>query len=96
MEEGQMGSGCSRIHPAAKYFYRLPTSRATGLRDAMAAGVDIETGGHVFQLHVTNAQGMIEPLFIPRTGGQFFDGDIYFGFNVARNFTLRPADRFRK
>ncbi|WP_133273423.1 DUF5777 family beta-barrel protein [Hymenobacter radiodurans] len=62
----------------------------------MAAGVDIETGGHVFQLHVTNAQGMIEPLFIPRTGGQFFDGDIYFGFNVARNFMLRPADRFRK
>jgi hypothetical protein len=84
-----------RMALTLEYYYRLPGSRDSGLHDALAAGIDIETGGHVFQLHVTNAQGMIEPLFIPRTSGEFWQGDIYFGFNIARNFTLRPADRFR-
>jgi hypothetical protein len=79
-----------RLALTVEYYYRLPNSRASGLRDALAAGLDIETGGHVFQLHVTNSRGMIEPFFVPRTSGDFFKGDIYFGFNVARNFTLKP------
>ena len=73
-----------------EYYYRLPTSQDPGTRNAIAAGFDIETGGHVFQLHVTNSQGMIEKHFLTQTTGNFFDGDIYFGFNVARNFTLKP------
>ncbi|RSK45926.1 DUF5777 family beta-barrel protein [Hymenobacter perfusus] len=73
-----------------EYYYRLPTSEDPGTRNALAAGFDIETGGHVFQLHVTNSQGMIEKHFLTQTSGNFFDGDIYFGFNVARNFTLKP------
>ncbi|MBD2714574.1 hypothetical protein KBK19_05970 [Microvirga sp. STR05] len=73
-----------------EYYYRLPTSEDPGTRNAIAAGFDIETGGHVFQLHVTNSQGMIEKHFMTQTYGNFFDGDIYFGFNVARNFTLKP------
>lgn len=74
-----------------EYYYRLPDARTAGLHDALGAGIDIETGGHVFQLHVTNANGMIESQFIPRTSGRFFRGDIYFGFNVARNFTLKSG-----
>ena len=35
---------------------------------------------------------MIEKHFLTQTTGNFFDGDIYFGFNVARNFTLRPRE----
>ncbi|RSK35331.1 DUF5777 family beta-barrel protein [Hymenobacter metallilatus] len=74
-----------------EYYYRLPGSRIGGLRDALGAGLDIETGGHVFQLHVTNANSMITQQFIPSTSGRFFKGDLYFGFNVARNFTLKPG-----
>ncbi|WBO83379.1 DUF5777 family beta-barrel protein [Hymenobacter yonginensis] len=73
-----------------EYYYRLPTTADPSTRNALAAGFDIETGGHVFQLHVTNSQGMIERHFLTQTTGNFFDGDIYFGFNVARNFTLKP------
>jgi hypothetical protein len=51
-------------------------------------GVDIETGGHVFQLIFSNSQGMIEPQYMARTQGSWGKGDIYFGFNVSRNFTL--------
>lgn len=80
----------------AEYYYLLPGSRPTGVRNALALGFDIETGGHVFQLHVTNSQGMIEKFFVANTRGNFFDGDIYFGFNVNRNFTVRPKEGFRK
>ncbi|WP_400192834.1 DUF5777 family beta-barrel protein [Hymenobacter sp. B81] len=73
----------------AEYYYLLPDSKPADVRNALALGFDIETGGHIFQLHVTNAQGMIEPLFATETRGNFFKGDIYFGFNVNRNFTLR-------
>ncbi|MGI8951581.1 MAG: DUF5777 family beta-barrel protein [Chitinophagaceae bacterium] len=46
---------------------------------------EIETGGHVFQLVLTNAQHMIEPYFIARTTSS---KDIYFGFNITRNFNI--------
>ncbi|MDB5270263.1 MAG: hypothetical protein JWP58_3303 [Hymenobacter sp.] len=78
-----------RIALTADYFYVLPGYAADNFRNALGAGVDIETGGHVFQLHFTNAQGMTEKFFIPQTSGDFFNGDIYFGFTVARNFTVK-------
>ncbi len=56
--------------------------------DALAFGVDLETGGHVFQLHITNAQQMIEKGFIGETTGNFWDGDIHLGFNITRAFSL--------
>ena len=57
--------------------------------NSVSAGIDIETGGHVFQLHVTNSQGMVEPLFIGKTEGTWAKGNIYFGFNVSRAFNLK-------
>lgn len=59
-------------------------------QNAIALGVDIETGGHVFQLHLTNAQQIVERGFIGETDGEFFNGDIYFGFNISRVFDLTP------
>jgi hypothetical protein len=70
----------------AEYFYLLPGPTADDYRNALSLGFDIETGGHVFQLHVTNAQGMIEKFFIPETNGAWNKGDIYFGFNISRVF----------
>ena len=78
-----------RLALTADYFYVLPGYAADHFYNALGAGLDIETGGHVFQLHVTNAQGMTEKFFVPQTNGDFFNGDIYFGFTVARNFTVR-------
>lgn len=57
-------------------------------RNSLAFGVDIETGGHVFQLQMTNSTGMFERAFISETTGDFFAGDIHFGFNISRVFTL--------
>jgi len=70
-----------------EYFYRLG-EQARNTYNALAIGFDIETGGHVFQLHLTNAQAMTETGFIPSTGGDFFGGDIHFGFNISRSFQI--------
>lgn len=54
----------------------------------LSIGFDIETGGHVFQLHFTNATGMNERAFVTETTGDWFKGDIHFGFNISRVFTI--------
>jgi hypothetical protein len=52
----------------------------------LSLGFDIETGGHVFSLHLSNSRGMNEHVFLTQTSGDFFEGDIYFGFNISRVF----------
>jgi Membrane bound beta barrel domain (DUF5777) len=54
----------------------------------LSLGIDIETGGHVFQLHFSNATGMNERAYITQTTGDFFKGDIRFGFNLSRIFKV--------
>ena len=55
--------------------------------------MDIETGGHIFQIHVSNSPGMIEKQFVPETNGAFFSGNLYYGFIVSRNFTVKQRHR---
>lgn len=62
-------------------------------QDPMSLGFDIETGGHVFQLHFSNASGMNERAFIDETTGKFLNGDIRFGFNLSRVFQLTHKKR---
>ncbi|MDX1939773.1 MAG: DUF5777 family beta-barrel protein [Saprospiraceae bacterium] len=77
-----------RVSINAEYFYLLPGETADNQYNSLSLGVDIETGGHVFQLHITNSQGMIEKFFIPQTAGDWGNGDLYFGFNISRAFQL--------
>ena len=77
----------------AEYYYRFNRPANDPYHNSLGLGVDIETGGHIFQLHVTNSRGMIERQFIGETNGNFFKGDIFFGFNIARNFTLKERHR---
>ena len=72
----------------AEYIYVLPNQLAPGYRNSFSLGVDIETGGHVFQLHLTNSTSMIEKGFITETVGKWFDGGVHLGFNISRVFTI--------
>jgi hypothetical protein len=72
----------------AEYYYRFLPGTTQGYYNSLALGVDIETGGHVFQFHLTNSRGMIERAFITDTTGDFFAGDIHLGFNISRTFQL--------
>lgn len=60
----------------------------TNYQNALSVGVDIETGGHVFQLFFTNSRGVAEPYVFNQTPGSWADGDIHFGFNISRVFTI--------
>lgn len=75
-----------------EYFYRF-NGDTEDTYNALSIGFDIETGGHVFQLHLTNARAMTETWFIPATTGDFFGGDIHFGFNISRTFQVRSDRR---
>lgn len=72
----------------AEYIYVLPGQLAEQYRNSLSIGFDIETGGHVFQLHFTNSTSMIEKGFVAETVGNWADGDIHFGFNISRTFSV--------
>lgn len=78
----------NRVAVNLEYIYALPDQLAEEYRNSFSVGFDIETGGHVFQLHFTNSTPMIEKGFITETTGNWGDGDIHFGFNVSRVFTI--------
>lgn len=75
--------------------YRTEGRSATSFRNSFSVGFDIETGGHVFQLHFTNSVGMADPHFIGRTTGDWMKGGFRFGFNISRVFTVVSPARFR-
>jgi hypothetical protein len=57
-------------------------------KNPLSIGLDIETGGHVFQLHFSNATGMNEKAFITNTTDSWGKAEIRFGFNLSRVFTI--------
>ena len=73
----------------AEYYFNKPGQLEDSFRNSFSIGFDIETGGHVFQLHFTNSTAMIEKGFIAETTGNWLDGDIHFGFNISRVFPLK-------
>ncbi|MBL7872206.1 MAG: hypothetical protein JNM78_11380 [Cyclobacteriaceae bacterium] len=77
-----------RVSINIEYYYQLPNFKLPGTTNSLSVGFDIETGGHVFQLYVTNSSGMTERSFIAETTGDFFKGDIRFGFTISRVFTI--------
>ncbi len=78
-----------RLSLTGEYYYRDLNGSATNpYHNSLALGFDIETGGHVFQLHFTNSRGMIERQFIAQTTKQWSDGGIFYGFNMSRSFSL--------
>ena len=83
----------SRVSLNAEYYYLLPGQTADDYHNSFSVGFDIETGGHVFQLHLTNSQSIIERGFITETAGRWVDGDIRFGFNITRVFGLQRKSK---
>ncbi|MBM3431407.1 MAG: hypothetical protein FJX92_00210 [Bacteroidetes bacterium] len=60
-----------------------------GYQNPLSLGLDIESGGHVFQLHISNSAGMNERAFITETTGQWGKGEVRMGFNLSRMFQLK-------
>jgi hypothetical protein len=78
-----------RLALTLEYFYQFNNNTEQVNYDALGVGLEIETGGHVFQIVFSNSRAMIEKSFITETTGNFFDGDIHLGFNITRAFYLK-------
>lgn len=77
-----------RLALTAEYFWASHTAKNDSYFNSLSLGVDLETGGHVFQLFFTNSQAMVEDAFISETQGSWLDAGIYFGFNISRVFAI--------
>jgi len=77
----------------AEYYVNKPNSLGAGYYNPVAIGFDLETGGHVFQIQLTNSMGLIEPQFIGGTQTNFFDGAkaVRLGFNFTRVFNMKKT-----
>ncbi len=77
-----------------EYYYRITEKDGVMINqdefyNSFSIGLDIETGGHVFQVHVTNSLPMYEVGFLTETNQNWSDGGVHFGFNISREFTLK-------
>lgn len=81
-----------RIAFVTDYDYVLSGLDKGIYENPLAVGFDIETGGHVFQLHFSNTVGMNENAFLTHTTNKWSKGDINFGFNLSRVFSVRKKN----
>ena len=68
------------------YAAHLNRANKSLYKNPLSIGFDLETGGHVFQMHFTNARAMHESGFLGQTTGDWFNGEFAFGFNLVRVF----------
>ena len=68
------------------YAYNCSKNTNSLYRNPLTIGLDIETGGHVFQLLFTNSRASNDAAFLIETLGDWSKGDISFGFNIVRVF----------
>lgn len=80
----------------AEYYYVPSGNKLPGTYNTFSIGYEIETAGHVFQVHLSNSTGMTERAFIAENPGRWKKGDIHFGFNISRNFTIRKAKKLQQ
>lgn len=77
-----------RIALMADYHYMITDLMDDALYNPLSVGVDIETGGHVFQLHFTNSIGLSERAYLTETRDNWSNFDFRFGWNLSRSFQI--------
>jgi len=80
----------------AEYYYQLERNKAPDAENVLSFGLDIGTGGQVFELYFTNSVGLTEKSFISETSGQWHNGNFRFGFNISRVFQFGAKNRNSK
>ena len=73
-----------RISLNAEYFVNFDNH--SFYKNPLSLGMDIETGGHVFQLLFTNSQLNSDIGYLTNATGDWGKGHIFFGFNLYRVF----------
>lgn len=75
-----------RISLNMEYATRLNSRETSLYHNPATIGIDIETGGHVFQMLFSNSQAMNDVSYFTNANGISEGKGIYFGFNIYRVF----------
>jgi hypothetical protein len=73
---------------AITFQFIQPFSEADHVEPNLAIGIDIETGGHVFQMFFSTTRALSESYIIAGSNGNFFEREFRFGFNINRLFSI--------
>jgi len=73
-----------RISINAEYFVNFDNH--SFYKNPLSIGMDLETGGHVFQLLFSNSQLNSDIGYLTNASGKWEKGQIFFGFNLYRVF----------
>lgn len=76
-----------------EYGYRLNKYSKEKYYDSFGIGYDLETGGHVFQVHLTNSFGLTEDQYFMYTNTSWDNWGIRLGFNISRVFSLQGKNK---
>lgn len=76
-----------------EYGYRLNKYSNEKYYDSFGIGYDLETGGHVFQVHLTNSFGLTEDQYFMYTNSSWDNWGIRLGFNISRVFSLQGKNK---
>lgn len=63
--------------------------RNPNTNDAMGVALNIDTGGHIFQVFLTSSQWHNEQYILANNRDAFWEGDFRFGFNINRVFGFK-------
>jgi len=58
----------------------------------LSASIDIDTGGHLFQIMISNTQQMFDQAIITNPAGDWSEGSLFFGFNLVREFNFKQYE----
>ncbi len=76
-----------------EYGLRLNQYSKDKYHDSFGIGYDLETGGHVFQIHLTNSFGLTEDQYFMYTNTSWDNWGIRLGFNISRVFSLQGRNK---
>lgn len=75
-------------HPFSSY----RTSK-NGFEDPIGIGYEVETGGHVFTVNITNANAISEMNMLPNSAQRFSKGQYRIGFTISRMFDFNSKTK---
>jgi len=86
----------NRVSLSVEYFWPIYGQNFADVNNVSIKGplsfaVDIETGGHIFQLILSNSQANFDQTFIGETNQDWLNGDIHFGLNISRSFSFKKG-----
>lgn len=86
-------------HMALVVDYEHPFSSfrtgANGFADPLGVGIEVETGGHVFTLNISNARAISEISSLSNTQADYGRGQFRLGFTISRMFDFNHHEKWK-